>query len=140
MEIDLESVEHVLRTTRSVRRRIDFERPVERETLEQCIEIATQAPTGALAENWRFLVVTDPDKKLALAKLYRRALEHFVTLRAAPIKPAQQALADRLHEMPALVLVCAEGEPTEVHHHADQGAEAEGLGDHHDDSQAGPWC
>ena len=114
MEIDLASVDHVLRTTRSVRRRIDFERPVERETLEECIEIATQAPTGALAENWRFLVVTDPDKKLALAKLYRRALDHYAGLRAVSIKPAQQALADRLHEMPALVLVCAEGEPTEV--------------------------
>lgn len=113
MEIDLASVDHVLRTTRSVRRRIDFERPVERETLEECIEIAIQAPTGAGAENWRFVVIADADKKQALADLYRRALKRYASLRGVSVKPAQQALADRLHEMPALILVCAEGEPTE---------------------------
>ncbi len=111
MEIDLESVDHVLRTTRSVRRRIDFERPIERSTLEQCIDTAIQAPTGVAAENWRFLVVQDPDKKLALANLYRGALESFAAVRGVVIKSAQQALADRLHEMPALILVCAEGTP-----------------------------
>ncbi len=111
MEIDLESVDHVLRTTRSVRRRIDFERPIERSTLEQCIDTAIQAPTGVAAENWRFLVVQDPDKKLALAKLYRGALESFAAVRGVVIKSAQHALDDRLHEMPALILVCAEGSP-----------------------------
>ncbi|MDJ0847481.1 MAG: nitroreductase family protein [Myxococcota bacterium] len=109
--MDLDSVAELLSTTRSVRRRIDFERPVEPEVLEQCIDLATQAPTGAHAENWRFLVLTDPARKQAVADLYRRALEFWVSARGAPVKPAQQALADRLHEMPALVLVCAEGRP-----------------------------
>ena len=107
--VDLASVDEVLRTTRSVRRRIDFARPVEPEVLEECIGIATQAPTGVNAENWRFLVVTEPQPKAALADLYRRALEAFVAARGAPAKPAQRSLAERLHEMPALVLVCAEG-------------------------------
>lgn len=109
--MDLDSVDEVLRTTRSVRRRIDFERPVEPEVLEECIGIATQAPTGANAENWRFLVITEPGRKAALAELYRRALDSFVAARGAEVKPAQRALADRLHEMPVLVLVCAEGRP-----------------------------
>jgi nitroreductase len=110
-EIDLASVDHVLRTTRSVRRRIDFERPIEPEVIEQCIEIATQAPTGINAENWRFLVITEADKKAKLAELYRRAYEVLSEARGVPLKSAQRALADRLHEMPALILVCAEGRP-----------------------------
>ena len=107
--IDLESVDRVLETTRSVRRRIDFHRPIDPEVIERCIEIACQAPTGINAENWRFLVVTDPEKKAALAELYRRAYLSLSEARGLPLKPAQRALADRLHEMPALILVCAEG-------------------------------
>jgi nitroreductase len=107
--IDLPSVDRVLRTTRSVRRRIDFDRPIEPEVIEQCIEIATQAPTGIDAENWRFLVVTSKEKKVKLAELYRRAYMTLIEARDIPIKPAQRALIDRLHEMPALILVCAEG-------------------------------
>jgi nitroreductase len=109
--LDLDSVDLVLRTTRSVRRRIDFQRPIEPEVLEKCIEIATQAPTGVNAENWRFVVVMDADRKLAIADLYRSALESFVEARGVEVKPAQRMLAKRLHEMPALILVCAEGRP-----------------------------
>ena len=107
--IDLESVDRVLETTRSVRRRIDFDRPVEPEVIERCIEIATQAPTGINAENWRFLVVTAPETKAKLADLYRRAYMTIIDGRDIPRKPSHQALMDRLHEMPALILVCAEG-------------------------------
>jgi nitroreductase len=109
--VDLDSIDRVLSTTRSVRRRIDFERVVEPEVLEECIALATQAPTGISAESWRFLIVTDPEKKGALADVYRRALATFVEARGVPVKPAQRALADRLHEMPALILVCTEGLP-----------------------------
>jgi nitroreductase len=111
MDLDLDSVDLVLSTTRSVRRRIDFERAVEPEVLEECIALATQAPTGILAESWRFLIVTEPEKKGELADVYRRALATFVEARGVPVKPAQRALADRLHEMPALILVCSEGVP-----------------------------
>ena len=77
--IDLDSIDHVLSTTRSVRRRIDFDRPVEPSVIETCIDLATQAPTGANMESWRFLVVRSPEKKSAIAKLYRSALELFVS-------------------------------------------------------------
>jgi nitroreductase len=103
--------DEVLTTTRSVRRRLDFERPVEPEVLEECIRIATQAPTGVNQESWRFLVLTDPSPKAAVAELYRGALANFVEARGAPVRPAQRALADRLHEIPALILVCSEGRP-----------------------------
>ena len=112
--MDLASVDEVLRTTRSVRRRIDFERSVPPELLEECIEIATQAPVGIGGENWRFLVLTDALPKAAVAELYRRALDRFESAAGIRAKPAQQALAKRLHEIPALILVCAEGLPAGI--------------------------
>lgn len=114
--MDLESVDLVLGTTRSVRRKLDFDRPVEPETIEACIALATQAPTGRNAQGWRFLVITEPDKKRAVAELYRRAFSHYRALRAAepaaePPKATYQLLADRMHELPVLILVCVEGRP-----------------------------
>lgn len=83
MEIpDLASVDLALTTTRSVRRRIDWERPVPREVIERCIDIATQAPTGLDLEAWRFVVVTEPDRKRRLADVYRRAFARLADLRA----------------------------------------------------------
>lgn len=77
--------------------------------LEECIEIATQAPTGMNQESWRFLVLEEREPKLAVANLYRRALASFVEARGVEVRPAQRSLADRQHEMPVLVLVCCEG-------------------------------
>jgi nitroreductase len=57
--IDLASVDRVLKSTRSVRLRLDLERPVPQEIVEECIEVALQAPTGANSQTWRFVVVTD---------------------------------------------------------------------------------
>ncbi len=114
--IDLTSVDEVLATARSVRRKLDFDRPVERQVILECVDIATQAPTGIGGESWRFLVVTDAQKKRALADLYGRVLEELVSARGVPIKPTQRALVDRLHEIPAMIFVCtvAEGPSTEI--------------------------
>ena len=53
------SADHVLRTTRAVRKRLDFDRPVPHEVIRECLEIALQAPTGSNRQNWHFVVVTD---------------------------------------------------------------------------------
>lgn len=110
-ETSAAGIDEILRTTRSVRRRIDFDRRVEPEVIEECIGIATQAPTGLPPEAWRFLVVTDPEPKQALADLYRRALATLQAARGGEVKPAQQHLADHLEAMPALIIVCAQGRP-----------------------------
>jgi nitroreductase len=114
--VDLESIDLVLGTTRSVRRKLDFERPIAPETIEECIALATQAPTGRNTQGWRFLVLTEPDRKRAVADLYRRAFAHYSAQRAAelasePPRPTYQLLADRMHELPVLILVCVEGRP-----------------------------
>jgi nitroreductase len=114
-------VDLVLRTTRSVRRRIDFERPLEPDVIEACIASAVQAPTGLGREAWRFVVLTEPAPKRAVAALYREAFrevreERIEALRRAgeAIRepgPSYQLLADRLEEFPALILVCSLGRP-----------------------------
>ncbi len=104
--IDLSSVDTVLATARSVRRRLDFDRPVPREVILECIDLATQAPTGLGEENWRFLVVTDARKKQALADLYGEVLDELALARGVAIKATQRALVERLHEIPAMILVC----------------------------------
>ena len=119
--VDVAAVDHVLTTTRSVRRRIDFERKIEPEVIEACIACAVQAPTGLDREAWRFVVVTDADPKAALAELYRSAFDELTetTLEAlrqqgleipAP-RPTYRQLADRLQDFPALILVCSLGRP-----------------------------
>src|SRR2546430_16625419 len=65
MILDL-TPDELLSTTRCVRRRLDLERPVEREVLEDCLRLAQQAPTASYREDWHFVVVTDAEKRAAL--------------------------------------------------------------------------
>jgi nitroreductase len=113
----------VVRTTRSVRRRLDLERPVEIEVLERCIEAAVQAPTGLNREAWRFLILTDPEPRQRVADLYRSSFDAFARrfaeqrptelegVRSPEQRPTYVELAQNLHRMPALILVCSEGRP-----------------------------
>jgi nitroreductase len=122
--MDLAACDHLLTTTRSVRKRLDFSRPVPREVIERCLEIALQAPTGSNAQGWHFFVVTEPGKKQALAELYRKAFEIYATNPAfrpqyaegdprgaqrPKVEDSARHLAEHLHEAPALVIPCVEG-------------------------------
>src|SRR6478609_658590 len=64
--------DELLSTTRAVRKRLDLERPVEREVLEECLQLAQQAPTASFSQNWHFVVVTDADKRAALGEIWRQ--------------------------------------------------------------------
>ena len=57
MNFDLASVDYILETTRSVRKRLDLTRPVPRDIVERCLEIAIQAPTGSNQQGWKWLIV-----------------------------------------------------------------------------------
>jgi nitroreductase len=125
MKMDLATVDHLLTTTRSVRKRLDLTRPVEPEVIERCIEIALQAPTGGNAQNWHFVVVTDAQKKTAIVDLYRKAFEAYANRPADQLPQygegdprARQMpriydsavyLIQHLHEVPVLVIACIEG-------------------------------
>ena len=93
--------DELLTTTRAVRKRLDFTRPIARPVLEECLRIAQQAPTGSNLQNWHFVVVTDTAKRQALAEVYRKGWAIYVTLPIAagnltfddPQRNAQQARA-----------------------------------------------
>jgi hypothetical protein len=71
--MDLATVDKLLTTTRTVRKRLDVTRAVAPEILQTCLEIAIQAPTGGNIPRYHFVVVTDREKRTALAALYQRA-------------------------------------------------------------------
>lgn len=118
-------IDHLLTTTRSVRKRLDLSRPVERAVIEECLEIALQAPTGSNQQKWHFIVLTDPDKRAAVASFYTKSFDIYRP-RTAPENDAALAdatpqtrrlissarhLADHMHEVPVLILCCYEGRP-----------------------------
>ena len=115
------SADEVLTTTRAVRKRIDFDRAVPREVVLECVEIAQQAPTGSNAQGWRWMFVDDPEKKAALADLYRRNFYPYVGMDAdgAPvpsgnpqgdrIRDSAVYMARRLHEVPLMAIPCHTG-------------------------------
>jgi nitroreductase len=110
--------DELLATTRAVRRRLDLSRPVEREVLEDCLRLAQQAPTSSFAQNWHFVVVTDPGARAALGELWRTVARSYVQRRgaaaAADPRLARMSdnvryLADHIHEVPVHVIPCVEG-------------------------------
>jgi nitroreductase len=106
------SADEVLTTTRSVRKRLDLTRPVERDVIVQCIEIAHQAPTGSNMQGWRWMIVDDGAKKAAIADLYRANYFPYINREDAPARNAQGEriqssstyLAEHLHEVPVFVI------------------------------------
>jgi len=116
-QLDL-SAEELLTTTRAVRHRLDFDRPVDPAVIRRCVEIAAQAPTGRNRQRWGFVVVTDPDRRAALADLWRAGLGRgspgmaAEDLRRATVKPGSlekvftglQHLTENLHRVPVLVV------------------------------------
>ena len=70
--------DELLTTTRTVRKRLDLERPVPLELVKECLRIALQAPTGGNAQGWHWIVVTDADRRAAVGEFYRRSTERYL--------------------------------------------------------------
>jgi len=125
-------IDQVLTTTRAVRRRMDFTRPVERTVVEECLRLAQQAPMGSNLEDWRIVAVDDPELKRQLGRLYTEVWHQTVegplatgeaatTTRLSPdVRPDQVSkdrqervlravkhLVDHLEEVPVLVVLCS---------------------------------
>jgi nitroreductase len=116
------SPDELLSTTRAVRKRLDLERPVEREVIEECMQLALQAPTGSNRQGWQFVFVTDPAKKKALAEMYAAGFDPYVNMqgprydegdiraeRSEFVRGSATYLRDHFHEVPVLLIPCIEG-------------------------------
>ena len=114
MQTSIEEFEYILKSARSVRRKLDFDRPVSREDIEACIDVAVQAPTGVAGENWRFLVITEPEPKAKIAEIYSEIMLEIAATRGVELKATHYALMKRLHEIPCMIMVYAIGEPDEL--------------------------
>jgi len=115
MKLNL-TADEVLTTTRAVRKRLDFDRPVEREVLLECLEVAVQAPTGSNSQGWHWMFVEDQAKKDAIAALYKTNFDAYAKmaqpwedgdLRAAQrdgVRNSAQYLADNFQRAPFMMI------------------------------------
>jgi nitroreductase len=128
-QADLQTVDWLLTTTRTVRQGIDLERPVERSVIEDCLDLAIQAPNAESRQNWRWFIITDPHRRQIIADYYRIAwsgLNRDTTARhhrrwrdsrgvAQRTHASAQWLVDHMHEVPVLVMPCVLGKPISTH-------------------------
>ena len=121
------SNDELLSTTRAVRKRLDFDRPVSMDLIKECMELAIQAPTGSNAQGWQFVFVTDPDKRAAIGDYYQQAFSIYrempvaihklhadsddSSLTASQTRSASSAdyLADNMGKAPVLMIPCIAG-------------------------------
>lgn len=114
--MDIASVDELLTTTRSVRKRLDLTRPVGRDVILECIRLAMQAPTASNAQDWRWLVITDAGKRAAIADIYRSIGADYLGYAAKEASDPQtrrvyasaQRLTDTLAQVPVHVIPCLE--------------------------------
>ena len=112
--MDISSVDELLSTTRAVRKRLDLNRPVSREVILECLQLASQAPTATNNQDWRWVVVTDPDKRAAIAQIYASVggdyLAHKAHTTADPqtrrVYESASALTSILADVPVHVIPC----------------------------------
>jgi nitroreductase len=120
MKYDLASVDYILQTTRSVRKRLDLSRQVDPETVMEAMEIALQAPSGSNRQGWKWLIVTDAEKKRKIGKYYKKAFglyaasQIFKGIDKEKRKVASSAtyLANHMGDVPMMVFACVIGKPT----------------------------
>ncbi len=116
------TADQVLTTTRSVRKRLDFDKPVSREVLMECLNIALQAPTGSNAQGWQWMFIEDPAKKKALADIYRATGTPYLDL-PKPVRgdirdgqmdavvSSAKYLNENMEKAPVMMIPLLEGRP-----------------------------
>jgi nitroreductase len=116
-DIDTSVTDHLLTTTRAVRKRLDLDRPVEPSVILECLRIAVQAPTASNSQTWRWLVVTDPEKRAELARIYNEGGSDYLRSAAGNAMDDQTRrvyesalhLTEILARVPVHVIPCVQG-------------------------------
>ena len=111
--MDLASIDHVLTTTRSVRKRLDTTREVDMSVVRECIDLAIQAPDGGNLGKYHFLVITDPEKRATIASYYKKSFDAYLGTQkenyAGRIYDSAAHLAENFKDVPVHILTCTEG-------------------------------
>jgi nitroreductase len=113
--------DELLTTTRAVRQRLDYDRPVDRKVVEDCLSIACQAPNGGNLNSWRWIVIEDREKLAELARLYGQGMDDYIATFSdagyvgANVEGADKITASTLHlrqnfhRLPAVLLPLVAG-------------------------------
>lgn len=118
--------DQLLSTTRAVRKRLDFERPVPDDLVRECVELAMQSPSGSNSMTMQFVVVRDEAKRKAIGEIYRQCYGIYQSMDGVYIRSidkgddsanAQQQrsadsadfLGEHMGDAPVLVIACTEG-------------------------------
>jgi len=127
-------VEHLLTATRSARRSLDLDAPVDPAEIRDCLRIALQAPNGTNQQSWRWIVIVERDLREEIARRYRDAYllrtggqmvgDLFAADTAAgKLMSSTEWLVEHMAEVPVLVIPCFEPylpriEGDDAFHHA----------------------
>ena len=118
------SADELLTTTRAVRKRLDFDRPVEREVVEECLQIALQAPTASNTQLWQWVMIADETTRAEVAAVYAANFtiyrQYVANQPAYPegdlrgqqrqrVSDSAQYLADNFHRVPVMMIPCVTG-------------------------------
>ncbi|MFT5349513.1 MAG: nitroreductase [Planctomycetota bacterium] len=119
------SCDELLSTTRAVRKRLDFDKPVPMGLIDECLQLAMQAPTGSYSQGWHFIIIDDKEKISSIAQLYSKAFNDYLSSAATQqTSPSEQAdsnktlkrvitsaqyLAANLQKTPVMLIPCIEG-------------------------------
>jgi nitroreductase len=116
--------DELLSTTRAVRKRLDFDKPVPNHLIEECVAMAMQAPSGSNSMSMQFVIVTDAEKRAAVGEIYRQCYEIYkgmdgvyvgsidkgdahLNAQQARVATSADFLGDHMGDAPALVIACS---------------------------------
>jgi nitroreductase len=112
-------IPYLLSSTRSARKSLDLDTPVDLADIRECLRIGLQAANGSNQQTWRWLVVTDPDLREKIAGLYRDAyllrvggqlLAHLMPAGTPEgrLMSSTEWLVENMAKVPVLVIPCYE--------------------------------
>jgi nitroreductase len=118
--------DQLLTTTRAVRKRLDFSRPVPDDLVRECVATAFQSPSGSNNPTMQFVVVRDEAKRRAIGDVYRQCFAAYKSMdgvyagsieKGSDEANAQQQrvassadyLGEHMGEAPVLVIACTAG-------------------------------
>ncbi len=121
MELNVEMCDLLLTSTRSVRKRLNMNKAVPKKLVEECLNIAVQAPSATNTQKWRFFVFSKAEKKNVISRYYKKSFSIYLSdakknrnvntksTNNAKIIESAKFLADNMEKVPLFLLFCVEG-------------------------------